>query len=115
MVAGTDRFCTDVMTRLSGRVFVKTGAEGVYCAGFPELGLGVALKCDDGGTRASETMMAAVIDAFVAMSPAERDGLAHRLSPPIENRKGAVVGAVRPVAGLVESLREGRALSAWIS
>jgi len=36
-------------------------------------------------------------------------------SPPIENRKGAMVGAVRPVAGLVESLREGRALSAWIS
>jgi len=28
------------------RVFVKGGAEGVYCAGFPDLGLGVALKCD---------------------------------------------------------------------
>ena len=111
MVAGTDRFCTDVMTALPGRVFVKTGAEGVFCAAFPELGLGVALKCDDGTTRAAETMMAAVIEAFLPMSGAERARLADRLSPPILSRRGALVGAVRPVAGLVESLREGKPLS----
>ncbi len=105
MVAGTERFCTDVMAALPGRVFVKTGAEGVFCGAFPELGLGVALKCDDGATRASETMMAAVIDAFVSMSPAERGRLAPRLSPPILSRRGVEVGTVRPVAGLVESLR----------
>ena len=111
MVAGTERFCTDVMTALPGRVFVKTGAEGVFCAAFPELGLGVALKCDDGGTRASETMMAAVIEAFVPLSGADRQRLAGRLSPPILNRRGVQVGAVRPVAALVESLREGRLLT----
>jgi L-asparaginase II len=111
MVAGTERFCTDVMAALPGRVFVKTGAEGVFCAGFPELGLGVALKCDDGGTRASETMMAAVIDALVPMNGAERAGLADRLSPVILSRRGVRVGSVRPVAGLVESLRQGRALT----
>ena len=95
MVAGTDRFCTDVMTALPGRVFVKTGAEGVFCAAFPELGLGVALKCDDGATRAAETMMAAVIDAFLPMSGAERARLADRLSPPILSRRG-VTGRRRP-------------------
>ncbi len=111
MVAGTGRFCTDVMAALPGRVFVKTGAEGVFCAALPELGLGVALKCDDGGTRASETMMAAVIDALVPLSDAERTRLAERLSPPVRSRRGATVGAVRPVAGLVESLREGTPLT----
>ena len=80
MVAGTDRFCTDVMAALPARVFVKTGAEGVFCAALPELGLGVALKCDDGGTRASETMMAAVIDAFVPMSAGGTRALG---SPPV--------------------------------
>ncbi len=111
MVAGTDRFCTEVMTMFRGRVFVKTGAEGVFCAAFPDLGLGVALKCDDGATRASETMMAAVIDAFVPMSESERARFAGRLAPPVTTRKGVIVGAVRPVAGLVDSLREGRPLT----
>jgi L-asparaginase II len=111
MVAGTERFCTDVMTALPGRVFVKTGAEGVFCAALPELGLGVALKCDDGEARASETVMAAVIDALVPMSEGERERLAGRLSPPVVSRRGATVGAIRPVAGLVESLRQGRPLT----
>ncbi len=111
MVAGTERFCTDVMTALPGRVFVKTGAEGVFCAALPELGLGVALKCDDGEARASETVMAAVIDALVPMSEGERERLAGRLSPPVVSRRGAKVGAIRPVAGLVESLRQGRPLT----
>jgi L-asparaginase II len=108
MVAGTDRFCTDTMTRFGRRVFVKTGAEGVFCAAFPETGLGVALKCDDGAGRASETVMAAVIEAFLPMSAAERAGYADRLRPPILSRVGARVGEVRPVAELVGSLRDGR-------
>ncbi len=66
MVAGTGRFCTDVMAALPARVFVKTGAEGVFCGALPELGLGIALKCDDGADRAAETVMAAVIDAFLS-------------------------------------------------
>jgi L-asparaginase II len=106
MVAGTGRFCTGAMTLFSGRLFVKTGAEGVFCAAFPELGLGVALKCDDGASRASETLMAAVIEAFLPMTDRERARFADRLAPPVQSRRGAKVGEIRPVAGLVESLRE---------
>ena len=46
------------MELLGERVFVKTGAEGVYCAALPELGYGIALKCDDGAGRAAEVVMA---------------------------------------------------------
>ncbi len=42
MVAGSGRFCTDVMGLFGERVFVKTGAEGVFCAALPGQGLGVA-------------------------------------------------------------------------
>ena len=48
-VAGTGRFCTEIMKRFGARVLVKTGAEGVFCGALPEQGLGIALKCDDGG------------------------------------------------------------------
>ena len=112
MVGGTKTFDTEAMTLFRRRLFVKFGAEGVFCAGFPDLGLGVALKCDDGEPRASETTMAAVVDAFLPMDDGERSAFAGRLAPPVATRKGAVVGAVRPVAGLVESLRQGRPLTA---
>jgi len=107
MVAGSGRFCTDAMTLLPRRLFVKTGAEGVFCAALPELGLGVALKCDDGATRAAETMMAAVIEALVPLAEKERTRFAPRLAPPVTSRKGAKVGEIRPVDGLVQALREG--------
>src|SRR5262245_34794707 len=50
-VAGTGRFCTVVMEHFGARVFVKTGAEGVFCGALPEQGIGIAIKCDDGAGR----------------------------------------------------------------
>jgi len=49
------------MRLLGPRVFVKTGAEGVYCAALPEQGFGIAVKCDDGGGRAAEAVTATAI------------------------------------------------------
>ena len=43
-VAGTGRADVSLMEAAPGRIFVKTGAEGVYCAAVPELGLGIALQ-----------------------------------------------------------------------
>lgn len=95
MVAGTGRFCTRIMTALPGRLFAKTGAEGVFCGALPELGLGVALKCEDGATRAAEVMMAQVAAALLDLDAAERGRLAPLLEPSIENWAGETVGAIR--------------------
>uniref|UniRef100_UPI003BAD0CB4 asparaginase n=1 Tax=Stappia sp. TaxID=1870903 RepID=UPI003BAD0CB4 len=105
MVAGTGRFCTDVMSALDGRVFVKTGAEGVFIASIPEKGVGVALKCEDGATRAAEAMMAAVIEALISLNDTEREALEPWLSNELVNWNGRHVGAVRPVADAFRSLR----------
>jgi L-asparaginase II len=105
MVAGTGRFCTDVMAALDGRVFVKTGAEGVFIASIPEKGVGVALKCEDGATRAAEAMMAAVIEALLPLDDSEREALEPWLAGELVNWNGRKVGAVRPVADAFRSLR----------
>ncbi|RVD09310.1 asparaginase, partial [Mesorhizobium sp. M2A.F.Ca.ET.029.05.1.1] len=57
LVAGTGKADVALMQAAPGRIFVKTGAEGVYCAALPELGLGIALKCDDGAGRGAEVMI----------------------------------------------------------
>lgn len=66
-VAGTGRACTKLMEMAPGRIFVKTGAEGVYCGAVPELGLGLALKIDDGGARAAETAIAGLLAKIFAL------------------------------------------------
>lgn len=100
-VAGTDRFCTTVMTHFGERAFVKIGAEGVYCGALPELGLGLAVKCDDGGTRAVEVVVAALIANLLAPSPGERAFLDPLVRPLTKNWRGMTVGGLRPTAALL--------------
>jgi L-asparaginase II len=95
LVGGAGRFDTLAMQALGLRAFVKTGAEGVYCATFPELGLGVAIKCEDGAGRAAETAMAAIIARFLPLNENERVKLEPLLEPAIRNWNGETVGLVR--------------------
>jgi L-asparaginase II len=94
-VAGTGRFCTEIMQLFGARVFVKTGAEGVYCGALPEQGLGIALKCDDGAARAAQAIMAALIARFLPLGDDERAALAPFLHTPLRNWNGFEVGAIR--------------------
>jgi L-asparaginase II len=105
MAAGTARFDTDVMAALGERVYCKVGAEAVFCASFPERGLGVAIKIDDGNTaRAAEVVMAAAIEAFVDLDDDEAD-LMRRLSDvSLRNWNGIEVGALRATSELRDGL-----------
>jgi L-asparaginase II len=95
-VAGTGRFCTETMQRFGVRVFVKGGAEGVFCGALPEQGLGFAVKCDDGAGRAAEVVTAALVARFLPMDEAERAFLDRFLHPPLRNWNGIMVGELRP-------------------
>ncbi|PBB82418.1 asparaginase [Mesorhizobium sp. WSM3879] len=100
LVAGTGKADLALMRAAPGRIFVKTGAEGVYCAALPELGLGIALKCDDGASRASEVMIAAVLAKLLRSDEALAAKLTGLANPPVESRIGAKVGLLRPTAAL---------------
>lgn len=99
-VAGTGRSDVAMMEAAPSRIFVKGGAEGVFCAALPELGLGIALKCDDGAGRAAEVMVAAVLAKLLHADHALAVKLIEQANPPIESRIGAKVGALRPTATL---------------
>lgn len=96
MVAGTGRFCTEVMKVLGDRAFIKTGAEGVFCAALPAYGIGIALKCDDGATRGAETMMAALLRHVGVIEEADMEALSPWLNPQLRNRANRIVGDIRP-------------------
>lgn len=98
LVGGAERFDTLVMQRLGERVCCKAGAEGVHCAALPTLGLGVAVKVDDGATRAASALMAATVAALLELDADERGFVDALAAAPVTNRHGAVVGGLRVVA-----------------
>jgi L-asparaginase II len=103
-VAGTDRPCTTMIEAAGGAASAKTGAEGVYVGVLGGLGLGVALKIDDGAGRAAETAMAAIL-AALDVAPADDPAIARLIDGPILNTRDAVVGRRRPAAWLSEQVR----------
>jgi L-asparaginase II len=98
LVAGEGRLDTEVMRAFPGEAFLKTGAEGVYCAGLPSRGLGIAIKIDDGAKRAAELVvmhtLARLLPAVARLLPASQQ----------TNWRGIVTGEIRPASGLGSAL-----------
>lgn len=97
MVAGSGRFDTTLMAHFGNRIFCKMGAEGVMVASLPELGLGVAIKTDDGANRAAEVALAALLLGLGASLWNDTDrevlaGLSHQV---MKNWNGREVGTLR--------------------
>ena len=94
MMAGSDRLCTALNGSAKGKVVAKVGAEGVYLAALPDLGLGIALKCVDGTTRAAEVALGGILEDLGAMTEemhAEMDKYVH---PIMHNWNAMEVGTM---------------------
>lgn len=99
LVAGEGRACTDLMRAAGGRAAIKTGAEGVFVAILPETGQGVALKIEDGATRASEAAIAALLCRIGVLDPRD-PRVAARMDAVQRNFAGIEVGSVLAVSAL---------------
>lgn len=105
LVAGTRRFDTAFIHAVGPRAFLKVGAEGVHVGALPEVGLGFALKIEDGATRASEVAAAAVVQRYLHLSDAEAAGVRPLAVQRLKNWNGIEVGEVRASTGLTKALR----------
>jgi L-asparaginase II len=101
LVSGTGRACAILMRASGGRAAVKTGAEGFYAGIIPERGLGIALKIDDGATRAAETAIAFVLDRLGLLG--EDKAARAMLEAPVFNTRNETVGTRRVSETLARS------------
>lgn len=98
LVAGEGRACTDLMRALGGRAAVKTGAEAVFVGIVPGRGLGIAIKIIDGGTRAAEAAITALLLHLGLLG--EGDPVVQKyLTGPQTNWRGRVTGQMRRAPG----------------
>ncbi len=101
LVSGTGRACAELIAASKDRTVVKTGAEGVFTAVLPDQGLGIALKIDDGATRAAETAMAKLLVSLGAADEGSPAVVKH-LRPPVRNWRGDIVGERRTTAAFAQ-------------
>lgn len=94
MVAGTDRFDTDLMNAYKERIVAKGGAEGVHCFGDKESGIGVAIKVEDGNGRGTSV---ASMEVLRRLGIGDEDiwrKLEKHANPPILNTRNETIGLI---------------------
>jgi L-asparaginase II len=97
LVAGRARSDTLLMTEVPG-VVSKVGAEALHCAAVLGEGIGVAVRIEDGGDRASAPALIHALAQLDAVSDQQLERLA-----PIARR--AVLGGGVPVGEVVADFR----------
>jgi L-asparaginase II len=98
MVAEDGDFDTELMRALGGAV-AKSGAEGLGCVGLPAAGLGIAVRTEDGASRAVAPALIHVLGQLLAWKrpPEALIGFAQ---PSLRNSPGDIVGFLRATVPL---------------
>jgi L-asparaginase II len=99
-VAGEGRSCTELMRAMGGRVAIKTGAEAVFIAMIPEKKLGLAMKIEDGNSRASEAALVGILTQLGVLD-ATHPMAQKRLPAPQTNCRGFTTGELRLSEGFL--------------
>ena len=95
LFGGTERFDTVLIEESEGRVISKVGAEGVHSIAVPSMGLGIAVKVEDGAVRAQHIAVIRVLQLLDVLPDQLSPRLAEFALRPIRNTRGEVVGEVR--------------------
>lgn len=98
LVGGTDRFDSVLIEETDGRAVAKIGAEGVHSVAIPELGLGFAVKVEDGAQRAQFPAVIRLLQTFGVLAETLPPRLEEYLRRPVRNTRGEVVGEIRALS-----------------
>jgi L-asparaginase II len=95
MIAGTNGFCSELIANTNGKLIGKIGAEGIYCVGLKNEGIGIALKIEDGNMQRIPPVVIKLLEELHVLTKQELNSL--RKYSPISNLNdlGNKVGDVR--------------------
>ncbi|NBJ69664.1 asparaginase [Roseburia sp. 1XD42-34] len=95
MVAGTNRFDTDLMTAFGGRIVCKGGAEGVHCFADKETGIGVAVKVEDGNARGTNVATMEILKQLNIGAQEIWESLQKYQEAPVLNARKEKIGTIK--------------------
>ncbi|MCP9853272.1 asparaginase [Synechococcus sp. HJ21-Hayes] len=95
LVAGSGRFDTEVMRSSHGQVLSKGGAEGIQCLSRLGEGLGLAIKVEDGASRAKHAVALHLMKQLEWLTPLTLEELSQAFLQPNEGVRLEVNGELR--------------------
>jgi L-asparaginase II len=95
LIGGTDRFDSILIEETDGRAVAKIGAEGVHSVAVPDLGIGFAVKVDDGAQRAQFPAVVRILQILGVLPDTLPTRLEEFNRRPVRNTRGEIVGEVR--------------------
>lgn len=102
MIAGTKRYCTDMMKITAPRVIGKTGAEGIFCMAFTKEKIGICIKIDDGKMLPQYNVAQALLEASGLFNEEQLSPIHHYRQQEIKNFSKLITGEIRTVRGLFD-------------
>ncbi len=105
MVAGTGRYCTDMMNITAPKIIGKTGAEGIFCMTFTEQQLGVCIKIDDGKMLPQYNVAQALIEASGLFTKEQLQPLHKYAEDELKNFNKLITGEIKVNQALFASFK----------
>lgn len=94
LFGGSDRFDTILIEETNGRVLSKIGAEAVHSVALVERGIGIALKVEDGASRAQYPALLHLLQQFGELPDPMPPRLQDFACPRVRSTRGEPVGTV---------------------
>lgn len=104
MIAGDGRLDTELIRNTKGDHVGKMGADGIFCVHIHAMGLGVAIKVQDGGIRAVEPTVMETLKQLGTLSDDTLEKLKGFHYPSLQTWGGRRVGFINPVFKLIECI-----------
>jgi L-asparaginase II len=105
MVAGTGRYCTDMMQICGKKIIGKTGAEGVFSLALTAEKIGCSIKIDDGKMLPQYHVAQAFIKKSGLFQQQETDSLEHYRQENIVNFNKFITGEIKAAGYLFDGLQ----------
>jgi L-asparaginase II len=97
MVAGSGRLDTELMKAFGDRIVCKIGAEGMFCVSLLKQKTGIAIKIDDGNSRAIGPTILELLLQIGIISKKELEPLLEFWKPTLLNHRGEKVGEIKAI------------------
>jgi L-asparaginase II len=96
MLGEPESFNTQLAGTLGRRLIGKGGAEGLFCVAAPEADLGIAVRIEDGSSRAIGPVVLELLVQLEVVQADDLGPLAALREPALKNWRGLHVGSIHP-------------------